>query len=112
MQAYLKNYRQSPRKVRLIADMVRGKSVVDAEMTLRFTPKRAASAVRKLILSAAANAEHNDSQKREDLKVAFITVDEGPTMRRWRPKWRGMAHRIRKRTSNITVKLAALETSK
>jgi large subunit ribosomal protein L22 len=103
-KALLKNYRQSPRKVRLIADVVRGKKVNDALTTLRFMPKRSALPMQKLIESAFANAKDN-SVPTENLIIKEITVDEGVTMKRWIPKWRGTAHPIRKRTSNVKVVL-------
>lgn len=109
MKAYLKNYRQSPRKVRLVADSVRGKSVDRAVLELRFMPKRAARAMSKLISSAAANAEQAGTTK-DDLVVKTIMVDEGVTMKRYKPRSRGMANMIRKRTSNIKVELATKAT--
>ena len=109
MKAPTKNYHQSPRKVRLVADAVRGKTVASALVELRFMPKRAAKAVSKLISSAAANAEQS-GQNPTELKVATITVDDGVTMKRFRPRARGSASPIRKRTSNIKVELGASET--
>lgn len=106
MKAYLKNYRQSPRKVRLVADAVRGKGVTAALTQLEFMPKRAADAVAKLIASATANAQHNFSVSPETLMIKEIRVDEGVTLKRMRPRSRGMATRINKRTSNIMVALA------
>jgi large subunit ribosomal protein L22 len=91
-KASLKNYRQSPRKVRLVADSIRGKKVEDAPM-------------QKLVESALSNAKDN-SEKTDDLIVKEITVDEGVTLKRWRPKWRGTAHPIRKRTSHVKITLA------
>lgn len=106
MKAYLKNYRQSPRKVRLVADLVRGKSYEKAMTELSFLPKRASEAIAKLISSAAANAENNFKKNKSDLFVKEIRVDQGITMKRIRPRSRGMAHRINKRTSNVIVTLA------
>jgi large subunit ribosomal protein L22 len=106
MKAILKNYRQSPRKVRLVADLVRGKRADESLLTLEFTPKRASDTVSKLIESAVANAVNNDNKKRENLFIEEITVDEGFTLKRFRPRARGRASRIRKRTSHITVTLA------
>jgi large subunit ribosomal protein L22 len=105
MKATLKNYRQSPRKVRLVADLVRGKRADESLLTLEFTPKRASDTVSKLIESAVANAVNNDNKKRENLFVSEITVDEGFTIKRHRPRARGRASKIRKRTSHITVTL-------
>ncbi|MEX0909725.1 MAG: 50S ribosomal protein L22 [Candidatus Paceibacterota bacterium] len=106
MKAILKNYRQSPRKVRLVADLVRGKRADESLLTLEFTPKRASETVSKLIESAVANAVNNDNKKRENLFVNEITVDEGFTIKRHRPRARGRASKIRKRTSHITVILS------
>jgi large subunit ribosomal protein L22 len=105
MRAYLKNYRQSPRKVRLVSDLIKGKSVVRASTQLNFLNKRASKVVGKLIDSAVSNAKENDSVNKDDLFVESIKVDEGPTLKRMRPRARGSAYLIRKRTSNITLEL-------
>jgi len=110
MKASLKNYRQAPRKVRLVADAVRGKDVSSALTTLQFMPKRAARAMRKLIASAVANAAQEGNVEVSTLTVGTITVDDGITMKRWKPRSRGMANPIRKRTSNIVVELKTTET--
>ena len=107
--ARLRFLRMSPRKVRLVCDVVRGKQVEEALATLRFTPKAAALPISKLIRSAIANAE----QKKENLDidrlfVKTIRVDEGPTLKRWRPRARGRATRINKRTSHIVVELGEM----
>lgn len=112
MKAYLKNYRQSPRKVRLVADLVRGKSYDAAMMELSFLPKRASEAISKLIASAAANADHNFKMQKSDLFVKEIRVDQGATLKRIRPRARGTASRINKRTSNVIVTLAARAAKK
>lgn len=104
--AELKNYRQSARKVRLVADAVRGKKVTTVLTELEFTPKRAALPIKKLIESAVANAKNNHQLDVNDLYVKSIMVNEGFTMKRWIPKWRGTAHPIRKRTSHVKVELA------
>lgn len=104
MKAFLKNYRQSPRKVRLVANFVRGKKVDAALVELEFMPKRASRAVSKLIASAKANAANN-FKVLDDLFIKEITVDDGPTMKRFRPVSRGRAHKINKRTSHINVVL-------
>lgn len=104
-KAKLSTYRQSPRKVRLIADLVRGKKVADAIDLLTFTPKRAAAPVKKLLSSAVANAK-NLNLPAEELVVKEIKVDEGATLYRRRPRSRGMANPIRKRTSHISVTLS------
>ncbi len=105
MKAILKNYRQSPRKVRLVADLVRGKRADESLRTLEFTPKRASKTIAKLIESAVANAKNNENKKAENLYVSEIKVDEGFTLKRFRPRARGRAARIRKRTSHIAVTL-------
>jgi len=105
MKAHLKNYRQSPRKVRLVADFVRGKKVDSALTELEYLPKRASKIITKLIRSALANAEHNYKVSPDSLYVKDITVDKGVTLKRWRARARGVAKRINKRTSNISVTL-------
>jgi len=105
MKASLKNYRQSPRKVRLVVDLIRGKKVSDALVELQFLPKRGAEVISKLISSAAANAENNFKVNPDDLVVEAITVDKGVTLKRYRPRARGVAKRINKRTSNINLSL-------
>lgn len=104
MKAILKNYRQSPRKVRLIADLVRGKKVKDALNTLQFVDKRASEPFAKVIRSAAANAA-NQGKDGEALKITKVTVDKGPTYKRFTPRARGSASRINKRNSHIVVEL-------
>jgi len=106
MKSSLKNYRQSPRKVRLVADLVRGKKVKQAILELNFLPKRAGEIMTTLINSAVANAENNFKVSADDLIVKGITVDQGLTLKRYRPRARGVAKRINKRTSNINVSLA------
>jgi large subunit ribosomal protein L22 len=105
MKAILKNYRQSPRKVRLVASAVKGKSVDQAILSLKFMPKRATEVIEKLIKSAAANAKEN-FEVAEDLVVKNIEINKGVTIKRFRPRARGSAYRINKRTSNIVVTLA------
>lgn len=109
--AYLKNYRQSPRKVRLVADVVRGKKIKDAQVTLDFMPKRAALPIKKLLDSAIANAKTN-GENLETLVVKEISVQKGTVAHRWMPKWRGMAHAIKKRSSHVTIILAEGKPSK
>ena len=106
MKAYLKNYRQSPRKVRLVADLIRGKSVADAESALTFMTKRATGMFHKLLASAVANAEHNFKVGSDALYVSAVSVTKGPTLKRIRPVSRGRAHRINKRTSIVTMVLS------
>ncbi len=105
MKASLKNYRQSPRKVRLVADLIRGKKVSKALLELNYLPKRATEVIKKLINSAIANAEKNFKVSSDDLVIKEITVDQGVTLKRYRPRARGVAKRINKRTSNIALTL-------
>ena len=104
-KARLSNYRQSPRKVRLLADLVRGRKVVEALSILDFTSKRAALPMKKLIASAQANAINNDGAEKENLTIVEIRVDEGYTLKRSKPRARGRAFPIRKRTSHVFVRL-------
>jgi len=94
--------RISPRKARLIADMIRGRDVQDALNILKFLPHRAAGMISKVLTSAVANANEAEADV-ERLYVQEARVDEGPTIKRWRPKDRGRAFMIRKRTSHIVV---------
>ncbi len=103
MKAYLKNYRQSPRKVRLVTDLIQGKSVAQALVLLSYTPKRASLQISKVIKSAAANAEQNFKMDVADLVVHSITVDKGITLKRSMPRSRGMSSPIHKHTSNVSV---------
>jgi large subunit ribosomal protein L22 len=105
MKAELKNYRQAPRKVRLVANLVRGKSIPQALMELQFLGKRAALPFAKLINSAVANAAHNTKASLDGLVVKSISVTKGPTLKRARPRSRGMTNRINKRTSTLKVEL-------
>ena len=109
-KAHLSNYRQSPRKVRLVADTVRGKSVEAAIATLSFVPKRSALPIQKLLASALANAK-NLSLTPENLVVKEISVDGGAILYRRRPRSKGMANPIRKRTSHVSVVLAESKAS-
>ena len=107
MKAVAKFVRIAPRKARLVADEVRGKSVPEAVSILQFTNKRAAGIVGDVIKSAAANAEHNDDADVDALVVRDVRVDEGPTIKRYRARAMGRATMIRKRTSHISVALGA-----
>ena len=111
VKASLKNYRQSPRKVRLIAGLIRGKKVDRALVILKNASKRAAFPVRKLIESAVANAK-NDNLSSENLVIKKITVDGGATLFRRRPRARGAAFVVRKRTSHLGVELEGIEATK
>lgn len=101
--AKAKNIRISPRKVRYVADLVRGKDVEKATAILQLIPNRGGKAVLKVLNSAVANAEHNNDMNRDDLYVARIFIDEGVTWKRIKPRAFGRADRIDKRTSHITV---------
>ena len=101
--ARLKNARISAQKVRLVADQVRGLPVEKAEQLLTFSTKKAAHIVKKVLLSAIANAEHNEGADVDELKVATIMVDEGPSLKRFSARAKGRGNRILKRTSHITV---------
>jgi large subunit ribosomal protein L22 len=102
-RAVLRHARMSPSKVREVLDLVRGRPVHEAEDILRFSERDAAFTVGKLLQSAVANAQNNDELDPEELYVSACYADEGTTIKRWRPRARGRATRIRKRTSHITV---------
>jgi large subunit ribosomal protein L22 len=102
-QAKAKYIRQSPYKVRRVLDLVRGMPVDDARDVLAFTNRRAAETIRKVLDSAVANAEHNYALDADELFVDEAFADEGPTLKRWKPRARGRATRINKRTSHITI---------
>ena len=101
-----KGARISAQKARLVADQIRGKAVDEALDLLSFSPKKAAVLVKKVLESAIANAEHNDGMDIDELKVSTVFVDEGMTMKRIRPRAKGRADRILKRSCHITVKVA------
>lgn len=101
--AKLRFARISPQKTRLIADQIRGQSVEKALQTLTFSPKKAAGIVKKVLESAIANAEHNEGADIDELKIAKVYIDEGPTYKRMRARAKGRGNRILKRTSHITV---------
>ncbi len=101
--ARLRYARISAQKCRLVADQIRGLPVSKALQVLTFSRKRAAGIVKKVLESAIANAEHNDGADIDELRVTRIFVDEGPTYKRIRPRAKGRANRILKRTSHITV---------
>jgi len=104
----LNNLRTAPRKVRLVADMVRGKKVQDAQAVLSFTVNKPAGSILKLLNSAIASAKHNLKLEESNLFVSEIFVDEGPKLKRWHPMSRGRAYPIIKRTSHITLVLSEL----
>ena len=103
VSATAKRLRMAPRKLRLVADQVRGKQVEDALNILSFSTGKGAPLVRSVLDSAIANAEHNEGADVDDLVVREIKVDEGVTIKRVRPRARGRADRIFKRTSHVTV---------
>jgi large subunit ribosomal protein L22 len=106
VKAVLKYVRISPRKVRMLTDAIKGKPVETAMNMLKFMPQKAAGIVEKVIRSAAANAEANNSMDVDNLVVRNLMVDQGPTLKRFRARARGRGTRILKRTSHITVVLA------
>jgi ribosomal protein L22 len=109
VRAHAKYVRTSARKARLVADHVKGKDVAEARALLAFSPRSVAEDWRKLLESAIANAEHNHDLVGEDLRVLNATADEGPTLKRFRPRAMGRATRIRKRTSHLTITLTPKE---
>ena len=102
-KAVAKYVRIAPRKVRVVMDLIRGKSVADAFAILKFTPKVGAEAIEKVLKSAVANAENNFDMNVDNLYVSSCFVDQGPTMKRLHPRSRGQAFKILKRSSHITV---------
>jgi large subunit ribosomal protein L22 len=108
MKAYLKNLRHSPRKVRLVADLVKGKSVNQALVELDFLAKRASTPIKSLILSAVANAKQTGAEE-ENLFIKEIRVDKGLVLKRIRPAAMGSAHRMNKRMSKVAVVLGEKE---
>ena len=110
VRAQARYVRTSARKARLVCDHIRGKDVAEARAILAFTPRAAAKAWIKLLESAVANAEHNHELVGEDLKIAAVHADEGPTLKRYRPRAMGRATRIRKRTSHLTITLTPKES--
>ncbi len=113
VQATAKFVRVSPRKARLVADNIRGRTVPEARTVLAFTERAAAVDVEKVLSSAVANAESNPALhwNGDELVVHAVFVDEGPTLKRWRARARGRVARIRKRTCHITVQVAQKENS-
>ena len=110
VRAQAKFVRTSARKARLVCDHIRGKDVAEARAILAFTPRSAAKAWSKLLESAVANAEHNHELVGEELRIAAVFADEGPTLKRYRPRAMGRATRIRKRTSHLTIELTPKES--
>ena len=108
-RATLKFARISSRKVKIVADLIRGKNIDEALAIVKFTPKVSSEVIEKLLKSAIANAENNHEMKHENLYVAEIFANQGPTLKRIRPAAKGSAVRIRKRTSHITIVLKEKE---
>ena len=108
-KATLRYARISSRKVKIVADLIRGKDVDEALAIVKFTPKASSDIIEKLLKSAIANAENNHGMKHENLYVAEIYANQGPTLKRIRPAAKGSAVRIRKRTSHITIVLREKE---
>jgi ribosomal protein L22 len=109
VRAHAKYVRTSARKARLVCDHIRGKSVVEARAILSLTPRHVARDWSKLLESAVANAENNHELLGDDLKIYSVTADEGPTLKRFRPRAMGRATPIRKRTSHLTILLTPKE---
>ena len=107
--AKLNDYRQSPRKVRLIANLIKGKKVEDAKNILTFAVKRASKPILDLLDSAIANAKNNFSLERDTLFIKNITVNEGVVLKRRMPRARGMAYPIKKRNSHVCIELDTVE---
>ena len=108
-KAVLRYARISSRKVKIVADLIRGKKVDEALAIVKFTPKASSEILEKLLKSAIANAENNHGMNRGNLIVSEIYANQGPTLKRIRPAAKGSAVRIRKRTSHITIKLRERE---
>ncbi len=104
--------RIAPRKVRLVADSIRGKEIEEAKEILKFTLKKGADPLLKLLSSGIANAQNNFQADPNNLYISKILVDEGPKYKRWRPRARGQAYPIQKKTSHITIFLAEIEKGK
>jgi ribosomal protein L22 len=109
VRAQAKWVRTSARKARLVLDHIRGRSVPEARTILAFTPRAAATDIEKVLRSAVANAEANHGLDGDDLVVEVAYADEGPTLKRWKPRARGRVNRIRKRTCHVTLVLAEVE---
>ncbi len=102
-KAILRKFRQSPRKVRMVADMIRGRGVDEALSILKFQPRKAAKMLSKVLTSAIANATENEKADADNLVVAEVAIDPGPVEKRWLSRSMGRANRINRRTSHVTV---------
>ena len=108
-KAIAKYVRMSPRKARLVANLIKGKDIQEAEAILRYTPNKAAKVIQKVLLSATANAENNLELGRENLVVKSAIIDQGPSIKRIKPRAQGRADRMVHRTSHVTVVVAERE---
>lgn len=108
-KAIAKYVRMSPRKARLVANLIKGKDIQEAEAILRYTPNKAAKVIQKVMLSAAANAENNLELDRTNLVVKSAVIDQGPSIKRIKPRAQGRADRMVHRTSHVTVVVAERE---
>ena len=108
-KAVLRRFRQSPRKVRMVADMIRGRNVQDALSILKFQPRKAARMLSKVLTSAIANATENEKADADKLVVAAVAIDPGPVEKRWLARSMGRANRINRRTSHVTVTVETQE---
>lgn len=102
-RAVAKFIRVSPRKARMVVDLIRGKKLEEALAILRYTPNKATEAVTKVVKSAAANAEHNNDMDKDEIYISQVFVDQGPTLKRMMPRAMGRADIMKRRTSHITV---------
>jgi large subunit ribosomal protein L22 len=102
-RAFLKGFRESPRRVRMVAEMIRGKKAEDALSILAFQPRKAAKMLHKVLNSAIANATENDELDADQLVVTRVEIDGGPIQKRWLPRSMGRANRLARRTSHVTV---------
>jgi large subunit ribosomal protein L22 len=108
-KALLRSFRESPRRVRMVAQMIRGKKVDEALAVLRFQPRKAAKMLTKVLNSAVANAEANEEADADKLIVTRVDVDGGPVQKRWMQRSMGRANRITRRTSHVTVHVDVTE---
>jgi large subunit ribosomal protein L22 len=111
VRAQAKWLRIAPRKARLVVEHIRGRTVPEARSVLAFTPRAAAREIEKVLASAVANAEANHNLLGDELVITAAYVDEGPTIKRWRPRARGRVARIKKRTCHVTLKLQPFEAA-
>jgi large subunit ribosomal protein L22 len=108
-KAILRRFRQSPRKVRMVADMIRGRKVDEALSILKFQPRKAARMLSKVLTSAIANATENEKADADQLVVKAVAIDPGPVEKRWLARSMGRANRLNRRTSHVTVTVETQE---